>query len=371
MNEVLLSFQLLLDFITLVFGIILIVKAQKHKVKFWWGVIVVVVGAVLFFDNIGWMLIYKSNSPEILYYRSLLVAENMIKWFVLSTVVSVFPIAFLRPGYITPVKILIILIPVGALILVTTSYHLFNGEITDLFTYQSIIDNIEKQDVRLRLAIFAFTIVFPALYFIIPITQVSIKKISSGVMMVYMLSMMFLFFYYICFTLFMTDFIFNTFGIAIVVFCISFSIFFLIYESPFSFSQEELNHQIPGDILLEQISGKKALIEILSGNMKVYFESHSSYLNQDYSIDDLARELNTKPQLAFEAIKNCGYTGFHDYMNYLKIQYFKKLAKSQRGKSIKELMNESGFSSRSSFYRLFARFEHIKPKEFIKNLYSK
>ena len=47
---------------------------------------------------------------------------------------------------------------------------------------------------------------------------------------------------------------------------------------------------------------------------------------------------------------------------HLRTEYFKQLAAAMPGVSVKELMFRCGFTSRSSFYRLFAGQENMSPR---------
>ena len=57
-----------------------------------------------------------------------------------------------------------------------------------------------------------------------------------------------------------------------------------------------------------------------------------------------------------------------DYPNFNRLQYFKEQAALRKELTVKELMFMSGFTSRSSFYRYFARIEKMSPSEYMERL---
>jgi len=63
-----------------------------------------------------------------------------------------------------------------------------------------------------------------------------------------------------------------------------------------------------------------------------------------------------------------GFSGFRDYTNFHRLQYFKEQARLQKNLTVKELMFLSGFTSRSSFYRYFASVEKMSPSEYMEML---
>lgn len=88
----------------LVYWGILICHAGDNYPKLYWGIIALCIGMVFMWENIGWLTIV-TETPE---YRftDLLNIEKMLKWYVLASIVALFPTASLLPGYLTPFKIL-------------------------------------------------------------------------------------------------------------------------------------------------------------------------------------------------------------------------------------------------------------------------
>lgn len=91
------------------------------------------------------------------------------------------------------------------------------------------------------------------------------------------------------------------------------------------------------------------------------------YIDQHYNIEHLAKSLNEKEHTISVAIKSKGFTGFREYINYLRLEYFRQLAAESPEKNVKELMFACGFTSRATFYRNFSEKYGISPTKFIDN----
>lgn len=224
--------EIVFDMLVLVIGGIIALGAKDNFQKRYWGVISFCIGLVFLWENVGWLTIV-SETPA---YRfsDLLNMEKMLKWYIPASIVCLFPVASLRPGYLSAFKVLsFMLLP----IVVTTvgiCYSGFNGHFTPVTSLSQILSNFGNTDIRLRCGIFLMTVVtplFPAVYPVIsPKTG---RKINRR--MYLFLGFMFLFLIiYILFSLSVNEFIFNLFGITAVVFSLVFSVEYLLYENPFS-----------------------------------------------------------------------------------------------------------------------------------------
>jgi len=77
--------------------------------------------------------------------------------------------------------------------------------------------------------------------------------------------------------------------------------------------------------------------------------------------------LGEKKHSISEAIKSGGFTGFREYINYRRLEYFKQLAAENSNKNVKELMYLCGFTSRATFYRNFSDKYGVSPSKYIEN----
>lgn len=168
---------------------------------------------------------------------------------------------------------------------------------------------------------------------------------------------------YILFTLSINEFIFNLFGITAIVFTVLFSIQYLRYENPFS------NHvcMIKNTENIQTYIDQPYLINPLFTAIDSFLKEEHPYTDQHYNIENLAESLHEKEHTISAAIKSKGFTGFREYINYLRLEYFRQLAVESTDKNIKELMFACGFTSRATFYRNFSEKYGMSPSKFIDN----
>lgn len=364
MNLYYLTIELIIDAIAAILGILLIIRKTDNHPKFYWGVIATLIGFVFIEENIGW-LITRSENP-LYQYRDILNIEKMLEWYVLASLVSLYPLSSLHPGYLTPFRLTACLFPPAIITTIGISYLCFNGHITPLNAVSQIAANMDQPDVRLRLTIFLFTIITPLLYFSYPLLRnKSRRKINR--MMYFFIGFMFLLLgVYILFTLFINDFIFNGFGITAIVFSIFFSIQYLRVENPLS-DHVEIDHKLCTENDIKENVGKQSLIvasplyEMIDNYLK---ESHM-YVDSNYSIENLASHFGEKEAAISIAIKSSGYSGFREYINHLRLEYFKYQVTLNPHRTVKELMSVCGFISRTTFYRLYSDKYHENPMKFI------
>ncbi|WP_125041012.1 helix-turn-helix transcriptional regulator [Bacteroides faecalis] len=355
-----LSIELTFDLIALAMGVILIFRAKDNYQRLYWGIIAFAIGAVMSWENIGWLMIV-TDTPTY-EFTDLLNIEKMLKWYSLASIVCLFPIISLSPGYFNYLRIFTFLLPPIIIITVGLCYLFFNGKITPINSLNEIIPNIGELDIKLRLTIFLLSIFIPLTFLVYPIiSNKTYRKINNN--MYAFIAFLFLFLgIYILFTLNINEFIFNLFGIISIIFTILFSIQYLRYENPFSdhidmiceMSKEESYTKLPQTLPLFT-------------TIETYFKEEHPYTDQNYNIECLAKFLGEKKYSISEAIKSGGFTGFREYINYRRLEYFKQLATENSNKNVKELMYLCGFTSRATFYRNFSEKYGVSPSKYIEN----
>ncbi len=104
-------------------------------------------------------------------------------------------------------------------------------------------------------------------------------------------------------------------------------------------------------------------------------ESKKLYLNENFSIDTLAREVGTNRTYLSRSIKHCRQENFAGYINRIKIEHAKRLI-NERAEGVckkpqynnpldlEDIAIASGFGSRRSFVRCFRQLEGITPTQF-------
>ena len=89
------------------------------------------------------------------------------------------------------------------------------------------------------------------------------------------------------------------------------------------------------------------------------------YTDSDTNHETLARLLGTNYQYVYAALRECADTTPADYLNRLRIQYAAQLLEKSDD-PIGLIIEQSGFTNRTTFARLFASYYSMTPSEFRK-----
>tara|TARA_R110002073_G_scaffold306012_5_gene475188 strand:+ start:30925 stop:32007 length:1083 start_codon:yes stop_codon:yes gene_type:complete len=97
-----------------------------------------------------------------------------------------------------------------------------------------------------------------------------------------------------------------------------------------------------------------------------YFKKHKPYLNSDLNINTLSNNMNVSAKSISQTINNIIGCNFTDYINSHRIDEAKNMLKNsmQNGLSIKEIMYDVGFNSRSVFNTLFKKKTGLTPSQY-------
>ncbi|WP_073170660.1 helix-turn-helix domain-containing protein [Tangfeifania diversioriginum] len=107
---------------------------------------------------------------------------------------------------------------------------------------------------------------------------------------------------------------------------------------------------------------------IISSKIIDEFKENEYYLDPDISLQELAGKLNISKHKLSKIIKDEGYDNFYVLINHFRIQKSKiLLSKMPNNHVIESVVTESGFKSRSTFYRVFKDSTGLTPKEYICN----
>lgn len=359
--------EIILDLVSLVLGAVLIMKAQDNRLRKIWGMLVVFLALVMLQCNFLWLYKLRTGVVENNFY--FLSVSHMLKWYLAVFIFSLFPIASLRPGWLTTLRLVIFVLPISIIVVIAFCYQWFNGHFTILASIGDVVANVDKLDVRLRLGIFVVSMVSPLINFIIPFEARwtgPVRRMNKR-MYVYYVCCTVTFLLYIMLTLFPSRLISNIYGCVIGTLPVVFTIMYLKNENPFSYPAEAMGGK-PDEEEDKASPAVSPAVYKLYEIMAEYMETEKPFTSAEYTIQELANQLSAKQSLVIKAIQYGGFTGFREYINYLRLEYFKQLATSSPGTSVKTLMFHSGFNSRSSFYRHFAEKEKMSPKEFIEKL---
>lgn len=357
--------DLLMNIIGIALGTILSFKAQGNRLKLLWGLAVAICSISMLIDNLGWVERFTFNFG-LDERSSLLIFDRMLKWYFFAHLISLYPIASLRPGWLTSLRITMLSLPLLFTSLVCICYIWFNGHTTAIYTIQEVFNNLDKTDIQVRVCYFFISIILPTVYFLIPFMGkwITLKRKLTFGMYLYILGSFVTLILYILFITSTTDTIFTFYAFIVTFLPNVFTIVYLFNESPLSSPRalQDITQQEENEYQQTTIS---PVIYKLNLKMKEFIEKETVFINPEYTILQLANDLNTNKRNITKTIQYSGYAGFNEYINYMRVDYFKKLAFSSPEKSIKELMFLCGFTSRSSFYRYFAEKEKMSPKEYI------
>jgi len=101
------------------------------------------------------------------------------------------------------------------------------------------------------------------------------------------------------------------------------------------------------------------------------FENQYKFIRPGYSLNSLAKELNTNSSYLSKVINKTKNTNFTNYLNKLRVEYIisKLRTESKLQKyTIHALATESGFNSAQSFTRAFTKYTNKSPTVYIKEM---
>ncbi len=122
-----------------------------------------------------------------------------------------------------------------------------------------------------------------------------------------------------------------------------------------------------------QVTSKKDInseehikIEQIKGVIK----ASEGYLNPDYSIKNLIEDVQYNEKEINELLDKSEHTSFLNYINYLRVEAFKKQLKKPENNAFTmiSIAEQCGFKSKTSFYRIFKSVTNITPSEYKKQL---
>lgn len=90
------------------------------------------------------------------------------------------------------------------------------------------------------------------------------------------------------------------------------------------------------------------------------------YLNKKLALADLAQHLGTNENYISRAVNEHAKMNVSNFINSYRVKFATNLMlKDDKNRSIEQILDESGFNSRTTFYRIFSEFTGLKPTEFL------
>jgi len=169
---------------------------------------------------------------------------------------------------------------------------------------------------------------------------------------------------------------------SILVYYISLSGYTNSLKMAVSFS-DKLNYNQPLDSLLDLTSNNEPKEEIetkdqshkmeYDEDLRIQIEKlmleERVFINQDLTLFDIAKALNTHPKKVSNTINKGFKINFNDFVNRYRTEEVIKIVKSQEGnlKTLLGIAYDAGFNSKSTFNRSFKKITKLTPKEYFKN----
>jgi AraC-like DNA-binding protein len=111
-------------------------------------------------------------------------------------------------------------------------------------------------------------------------------------------------------------------------------------------------------------------VEISKDNFEVAFYTSHFYLKEKASIENLSIDLDSNKIIVTAFIKKNTGLGFADLINKSRVDYLVELLREGKHEdyTIEALAKMSGFGSRQTMYKAFAKFRNQSPTDFIDSL---
>lgn len=105
----------------------------------------------------------------------------------------------------------------------------------------------------------------------------------------------------------------------------------------------------------------------LYGKILSYMESEQPFLNDDFCLDDLARDVFSNKAYVSRAINDKAGVNFRQFVNRYRVDYAKSLIEKDLRLKVVELSIMSGFHSVASFNSSFRLHAGTTPSEYIRD----
>lgn len=93
-----------------------------------------------------------------------------------------------------------------------------------------------------------------------------------------------------------------------------------------------------------------------------YIEEH--FTSQDLTAESVCRAFGKTPPYFSKLFKEASGMGLLDYINHRRVQEAKYLIRNQKGLSVNELAERTGFSGANTFIRVFKKYEGVTPGKY-------
>lgn len=95
-----------------------------------------------------------------------------------------------------------------------------------------------------------------------------------------------------------------------------------------------------------------------------WFEKTHCYLDSDYSLDQLEKDLNINRKYLSLSINKVAQKNFYQFIAFYRVKYAKEIILKDSRFTLETLSSECGFYSKSTFNKYFKKFEGQTPSVF-------
>lgn len=106
-------------------------------------------------------------------------------------------------------------------------------------------------------------------------------------------------------------------------------------------------------------------LQAIAQRIQTYYKLNNSYLDENFSLEKLSKELNTPKASLSMTFSQFMNTNFHAYTNQNRIEYSIEKINKNPSINISDLAFESGFKSKATFYKYFKLKFNCTPNEYI------
>lgn len=109
-------------------------------------------------------------------------------------------------------------------------------------------------------------------------------------------------------------------------------------------------------------------VQSIVEKMSLFMERRKPYLNQNYSIHDLSRDVDIPVYQLSPIINNFYQTNFNTWLNKFRVEYFIEISMgdAKKGLTLDAIAKEAGFSNRTTFTNAFKKEKGTTPGNFVK-----
>ncbi len=119
--------------------------------------------------------------------------------------------------------------------------------------------------------------------------------------------------------------------------------------------------------LSEKIS--KPQVEAITAKIEEWFAKKQLFKNPKLTLDQASKKMGISSRELSLFLNNEQHMNFFEFVNFYRVQQAKRLLVSEDHKNytLEAIGMDAGFSSRTSFYRAFKKFERISPNDYRKD----